>query len=91
MTNKKEYEVKLVLTPDTISENRGKSMVTATISPAAPRALYLDVSENSDAVNISGNSTLFFGEGDTKSTGEVTITGINNNIPTPVVVTVKSW
>ena len=72
--------VKLVLTPASIDENGGTSTVTATIPQAQATAFTVEVSVSpADGVELSSNTTLSFAENATESTGEVTITAVDND------------
>ena len=79
----------LVLSPSSISENGGESTVTATLSSAATAAITVTVSASAvnPAVNgdftVSTNKTLSIAAGATTSTGEVTITAVNNSVDAP--------
>ena len=78
-------KVTLVLTPEKISENGGKSTVTAMLATAAATEFTVTVSAsagtNASAADfeISANKALTFKVGAKKSTGTVTITAQNNN------------
>ncbi len=76
-----EWEVTIVLTPDSISEGGGKSTVTATVSPASPTAfaVQVDVGGTADDRTVSDNTTLFFAADAEESTGTVEVTAVNNN------------
>ena len=78
--------VSLVLTPTTISENGGVSTVTATLSTGSSEAVTVTVSAApvSPAVlgdfELSTNRELTIAAGSTASTGEVTITAVDNAV-----------
>ncbi len=78
--------VTLVLTPTSISENGGKSTVTATLDHPSSQATTVTVSAApvDPAVEgdytLSTNKTLTIAAGETTSTGEVTITAVNNDV-----------
>ena len=76
----------LDLSPDTISENRGVSTVTARLNRAASEDVTLNVAavpgagtEASD-FTLSSNTTLTIAKGQTSSTGTVRITAANDAI-----------
>ena len=76
--------VKLVLTPDTISEDGGKSTVSATVTPAAATAFTVEVTAAALAPAVAADftlsgSTLSFAAHATDSTGTVTITARDND------------
>ncbi len=72
--------VTLEADPDEISENSETSTVTATLNREAESAFYVVVTVSDDTeVELSGNTRLFFDEGDDESTGVVTITAINDD------------
>ncbi len=81
-----EPTVTLVLTPATIGENGGKSTVTATLDHPSSQATTVTVAAApvSPAVagdyTLSTNKTLTIAAGQTTSTGEVTITAVNNEV-----------
>ena len=79
--------VTLVLTPATISEDGGTSTVTATLSAASTEPFTVTVAVAPDAPAVAGDfalsgATLSFAAGATASTGEVTITAVNNDVDT---------
>ena len=78
--------VTLVLTPASISEDGGVSTVTATVDPASATAFTVtvaaaavDPAQASD-FTLSSNTTLSFAANATRSTGEVKITSVNNEM-----------
>ena len=80
--------VTLVLTPDSIGENGGVSTVTATVSPASAEAFTVTVSAAAVAPAVAGDltlagTTLSFAADATTSTGEVTVTAVNNDEDAP--------
>ena len=80
--------VTLVLTPDSIGENGGVSTVTATASPASSEAFTVTVSADAVAPSVAGDfelagTTLSFAANATRSTGSVTITGMDNQVDAP--------
>ena len=80
--------VTLVLTPDTIAENGGVSVVTATVSPASEEPFGVTVSALADAPAAAGDfelrgTVLSFAANATQSTGEVTVTAIDNDEDAP--------
>ena len=81
--------VTLKLSPSSISEDGGTSKVTASLSGPSSEAVTLTVSASpiSPAVSgdftISSNDTLTIAAGATRSTGAVTITGVNNDVDAP--------
>ena len=80
--------VTLVLNPDSIGENGGVSTVTATVSPASAEAFTVTVAASgvdpavADDFMLSG-MTLSFAADATASTGEVTITAVDNDVDAP--------
>ena len=78
--------VTLVLSDASIGENGGVSTVTATVSPASAAAFTVTVAAAavSPAVaadfRLSANPVLSFAENATTSTGEVTITGVDDDV-----------
>ena len=78
-------EVTLVLNPDSIAEDDGTSTVTATLSSAItePFTVTVAVEPNAPAVAedfVLSGGTLSFAAETTESTGEVTITAVNNDV-----------
>ena len=88
-TNNTPPAVKLVLMPDRISENGGVSAVTAKLVPdttIATRVLTVMVTAEAvapagaDDIVLSTPATLTIATGATQSTGEVTITAVDNSV-----------
>ncbi len=81
--------VSLILTPASIGENDGQTTVTATIEPPSSAVTTIVVSVLPDAPAtasdylLSGNPTLTIAAGDTESTGQVTITAVDNDASAP--------
>ena len=81
--------VSLALTPSTISENGGKSTVTATLSAATSAEVTVTVSASAespatnDDFTLSTGRTLTIAAGSTSSTGTVTITAVDNTVDAP--------
>ena len=80
--------VTLVLSPDTIGENGGVSTITATASPASSEAFTVTVSAYAVSPAVAGDfelagTTLSFAANATRSTGEVTITAVGNQVDAP--------
>ena len=86
--------VTLLLTPASIDENGGVSRVTATVSPASPEAFTVTVSAaavepaKAGDFTLAGTGgaaavTLSFAAGATESSGEVTITAVDNDEDAP--------
>ena len=80
--------VTLVLTPASIGENGGVSRVTATASPASAEAFTVTVSAVAVDPAVAddftlGGATLSFAADATASTGEVTITAVDNDQDAP--------
>ena len=78
----------LVLTPASIGENGGVSRVTATASPASAEAFTVTVSAVAVDPAVAGDftlggATLSFAADATASTGEVTITAVDNDEDAP--------
>ena len=84
-----EATARLILTPDSISENGASSTVTAELShvSSALTTLTVSVAAVSPAVaadfELSASITLTIDPGDTTSTGTVTITAVNNDVDAP--------
>ncbi|MXX97642.1 MAG: leucine-rich repeat protein [Rhodothermaceae bacterium] len=82
-------EVTLVLTPATIVEAGGRTVVTATLSAvsSAETTVAVSVVPDSPATTsdyaVSQNTTLTIAANTTTSTGEVTITAVDNTIDLP--------
>ena len=78
--------VTLVLTPASVSEDGGKSTVTATLDrpSSAATTMTVSVAPVAPAVandyTLSTNTTLTIAVGETTSTGEVTITAVDNDV-----------
>ena len=75
--------VTLLLTPQMISENGGVSTVTAIVSPVSSEAFTVSVSAGALSPAVAGDfmlagTTLSFAANATKSTGEVTVTAVDN-------------
>ena len=80
--------VTLLLTPQMISENGGVSTVTAIVSPASSEAFTVTVSASAVSPAVAGDfmlagSKLSFAANATKSTGEVTISAVDNVVDAP--------
>ena len=80
--------VTLVLTPASIGENGGVGRVTATASPASAEAFTVTVSAVAVDPAVAGDftlagATLSFAADATMSTGEVTITAVDNDEDAP--------
>ena len=79
-------EVSLVLTPSSIGENGGVSTVTATLSTASSESVTVMVSGEAVSPAVSGdfelsaNRELTIAAGQTASTGEVTITAVDDEL-----------
>ena len=77
-------QVKLILTPESVPEERGVSRVTATVSPPAAAGFTVNVTAAPVAPAVaadfmlSTDKTLTFAAGATRSTGAVTITAVDN-------------
>ena len=81
-------QVTLVLTPDSVGENGGEGRVTATASPASAEAFTVTVSAVAVDPAVAGDftlagATLSFAADATMSTGEVTITAVDNDVDAP--------
>ena len=77
--------VTLVLTPDTMTENNGESTVTATLDHPSSEDTTVTVTATPEPPAVSGDYTLSGSQltiaaGETTSTGEVTITAVNNDV-----------
>ena len=80
--------VRLVLTPSSVSENGGVSTVTATVSPASSQPFTVSVSAAAVSPAVVGDftlsgTTLSFAANATTSTGEVTVTAVDNQVDAP--------
>ena len=80
--------VTLVLNPDSIAENGGVSTVTATLNTASAEAFTVTVSATAVDPAVTGDftlggATLSFAADATTSTGEVTITAVDNDVDAP--------
>ena len=82
--------VSLVLTPSTISENGGKSTVTATLSAATSAEVTVTVSASAESPATNDDFTLSTNKDaedcsrfSTTSTGTVTITAVDNPVDAP--------
>ena len=79
----------LALSPASITENGGVSTVTATLSTAATAAVTITVSASAVSPAVAGdfslstNTTLTIASGQKTSTGEVTVTAVNNSVDAP--------
>ena len=87
--------VTLVLSPDAIGENGGVSTITATASPASSEAFTVTVSADAVSPAVAGDfelagTTLSFAANATRSTGEVTITAMDNQVDAPGKMVVVS-
>ena len=84
--------VGLTLSPYWLSENGGKSTVTATLHKRSSADTTVTVSASpSDAFTLSANRTLTIPAGRTVSRGAVTITGVDNSDQTgDVTVTISA-
>ncbi len=87
--NDTEPTVTLVLSPDTIDENGGTSTVTARLDHPSSEKTTVTVSVKpvlpavTDDYTLSANRELTIAAGETTSTGEVTITGVDNDVEAP--------
>ena len=78
--------VTLVLTPASVSEDGGKSTVTATLDRPSSAATTMTVSVApvdpavANDYTLSPDTTLTIAVGETTSTGEVTITAVDNDV-----------
>ena len=80
--------VTLVLSPGSVAEDGGASTLTATVSPASPEAFTVTVSAAAVAPAVAGDftlsgTTLRFEADATQSSGEVTITAVDNDEDAP--------
>jgi hypothetical protein len=66
--------------PNPVGEDGGPATVTATVDPPAPADFTVEVASDADATvaALSATTTLSFDEGETESTGEVTISPKDN-------------
>ncbi len=81
-------EVALVLSPDSIDENGGMSVVTARLDRASSAPTVVTVTASPDAPADAGDyrlrgTTLTIPAGERTSTGRVTITAIDNAVDAP--------
>ena len=78
--------VTLALSPDTIAEAGGMSVVTASLDRPSSNATTVTVSVPADAigaVELSTNAVLTIAAGETESTGVVTLTALDNDDDAP--------
>ena len=80
--------VTLVLTPGSVAENGGVSTVTATLNTASAETFTVTVSAAAVDPAVTGDftlagTTLSFAADATTSTGEVTITAVDNDVDAP--------
>ena len=80
--------VTLVLAPASIEEDGGVSMVTATLDRASSSATTVTVTAGAVSPAVAGDftlsgNTLTIAAGATTSTGEVTITAVDNDVDAP--------
>ena len=84
LDNRTKARVELVLTPDSIDEDGGESVVTARVAEASMTAFTVEVAvapvapATADDFTVSSNTVLSFAANATESTGEVTITAVDN-------------
>ena len=84
LDNDTKPRVELVLTPSSIDENGGVSVVTATVPEASMTPFTVEVAvtpvapATADDVTVSSNTVLSFAANATESTGVVTITAVDN-------------
>ena len=74
--------VTLVLTPPTVNEDGGESTVTATLDRASAAATTVTVSATGAAATVSASSTLSMAAGQTSSSGQVTLSGVDDEVST---------
>ena len=80
--------VRLVLTPDSISENGGSSTVTATLDRRSSQGTTVTVTATAQTPAVAGDfrlsgTRLTISAGQTGSTGSVTIASVNNELTAP--------
>ncbi len=84
VVNVTKPRVELVLTPSSIDEDGGESVVTARVAEASMTAFTVEVAvapvapATADDFTVSSNTVLSFAANATESTGEVTITAVDN-------------
>ena len=84
LDNRTKARVELVLTPGSIDEDGGESVVTARVAEASMTAFTVEVAvapvapATADDFTVSSNTVLSFAANATESTGEVTITAVDN-------------
>ena len=84
LDNRTKARVELVLTPDSIDEDGGESVVTARVAEASMTAFTVEVAvapvapATADDFTVSSNTVLSFAANATESTGEVTIAAVDN-------------
>ena len=84
LDNDTKPSVELVLTPPSIDENGGRSVVTAKVPEASMTRFTVEVAvtpvapATADDVTVSSNKVLIFEAGATESTGVVTIAAVDN-------------
>ncbi len=77
-------EVTLALTLDTITEDGGRTEVTATLSVPSSAETTIEISVVPDAGDYTLNPTILtIAAGERTSTGGVTITGVDNEVEAP--------
>ena len=81
-------QVRLVLTPDSISENGGSSTVKATLDHPSSQSTTVTVTATAQTPAVAGDfrlrgTRLTISAGQTESTGSVTIAGVNNELTAP--------
>ncbi len=77
-------EVTLALTLDTITEDGGRTEVTATLSVPSSAETTIEISVVPDAGDYTLNPTILtIAAGERTSTGGVTITGVDNDLEAP--------
>ena len=74
--------VALALNPSSISENGGRSTVTASLPSGAREAFTVTVTESSSAVQLGTNTVLSFARHATSSTGSVVASGVDDSVHT---------
>ena len=84
LDNVTKPRVELVLTPSSIDENGGESVVTARVAEASTTPFTVAVAvepvapATADDFTVSSNTVVSFAANATESTGEVTITAVDN-------------
>ena len=80
--------VAVIATPATIAEGSVSTITLRSLGGALPAAVNVTIRESSDEVELSANTVLMIAEGETGSTGTVTLTAVEDTNMRNGVVTV---